>query len=112
MPTADLLVCRVCITYMMNDFMKTRNYGRIINDECYNTIRFADNIALLGNNEEELQNTLHHMNKTLKYKSHMTINKEKTKTTKYSGNEKQKPEIFLDGGKLVQVDGFKYLASW
>ena len=51
---------------------------------CYKTIHFADDIALLGNNEEELENAPHQMNTILKDKCDMMLNREKMKVMKYS----------------------------
>ena len=59
--------------------METRNNGRIINCIRYKNISFLDNIALLGNNEEEVQNALHKI-LILKDKWDMTLNKEETKS--------------------------------
>ena len=64
------------------EFMETSNNGILINGVHYKTIRFADDIPLLGNNGEELQNAFHQMNKILKHMCDMPINKEKTKVMK------------------------------
>ena len=43
---------------------------------CYKTVRFSDDIALLGNSDDNLQNVLYQTNMILKDKCGMTINKE------------------------------------
>ena len=57
------------------ELMETSKNGIIFNGKCCEITRSADDIALLGNNEEELQNSLHQMNKIPKDKCDMTVNK-------------------------------------
>ena len=74
----------------MKEVMEASTNGTIINEVCYKTIRFADDIALLGNNEEELLNALHQINTDLKNKRHMMINKAKTKSHEVFQNENRR----------------------
>ena len=64
----------------MKRFMKTSNNGILVNCVFYKTIRFADNMVLLQNNKKELHNPLYQINKILKDKLDMTVNKGKQKS--------------------------------
>lgn len=51
-------------------------------------LRFADDIAVLTDNEEDLQNILEKMNSTMKNEYNMKINRAKTKIHVCSRNER------------------------
>jgi hypothetical protein len=74
-------------------------------------LRFADDIAVITDNEEDLQNSLEIMNSTMKNEYNMKINKAKTKFLVCSRNEGIQTQIALDGDTLEQVNVYKYLRS-
>jgi len=53
--------------------------GVRINDERIDMLRFADDIAIIAENEEDLQNILEIINLIMKNEYNMKINKAKTK---------------------------------
>ena len=84
--------------------METSNNGIIIKVIRYKTTRYADDIAILENNEEALQNVLHQINRILKDKSDTTIKNGKTKIMKYMfRNGKPKAGLFRDDGKCKLI---------
>ena len=88
-PTTVQLVCR-------GHNKRWIIYGIKINSECYKTIYFADDFALLGNDKEAEHNALHQMIKILKDKCSMTVKKQKLYVMKCYRNWKQKGEIWKE----------------
>jgi hypothetical protein len=82
--------------------------GIKINGEKINTLRFADDIAMIAENQEDLQRSLNILNKVFQ-RYDMNINK-KTKIL-VSRRKKRNAVVTLKGQKLEQVDSFTYLAS-
>jgi hypothetical protein len=76
-------------------------------------LKFADDIALITDNEEDpnLQNILEIMNSIMKNEYNMKINKAKTKVLVCSRNEGIQTQIALDGDTLEQVNMYKHLES-
>ena len=71
--TTFQLVCRI-----HGEGVCGNSNNGIINNGIYcKTTHFTDGIALLGNNEEELQNVVYKMNTILKNICKMMVNKEK-----------------------------------
>ena len=72
-------------------------------------LRFADNIALLATNEQDLQNNTSSLNRTAQ-KYCMEISKEKTKPIVFQkGNTELQCNINIENEQIEQVDHFKYL---
>lgn len=72
-------------------------------------LAYADDMAIIGKNANDLQHNLNVYNRELK-KKNMKINKDKTKTMLIS-NRKEQHHIQIEGITLEQVDKFKYLGS-
>lgn len=68
---------------------------------------FADDIAIIADNKEDLQLNLITWNETLK-DSGMTINKNKTKVM-VVGDEQEDMKIEIEGSQIEQVRTFQYL---
>lgn len=72
--------CLICMQKALwRIFSETSENGIRINGECYKIIRFANNVILLGRNEEQLQNALHRLNSMLNEKCGVKIDRKKTK---------------------------------
>jgi hypothetical protein len=80
-----------------------------INGKEINTLRFAHLIAMIAENQEDLQRSLNILDEVLQ-RCNMNINKTKTKIV-VCGREKQNTKVTLKGQKLEQVDSFTYLGS-
>lgn len=74
-------------------------------------LRFADDIVVLVECEEDLKNILMIMNIIFKNEYNMKIKKSKIKILARGRNEVVKPYIILDGNTLKTVDECKYLGS-
>ena len=72
-------------------------------------VRFADDQAMIANNENELQKVMELLNRTAK-KFNMKINMEKTKVMCVSKQSKEL-KIKLDGKWIQQVKRFTYLGT-
>ena len=82
------------------------NVGANIQGHTINNLRFADDIALIAESEEELQtlvDKVHHSSSTLGLK----ININKTEVQNIS-KEPKHIHIMIDGKELTQVDNFTY----
>ena len=74
-------------------------------------LRFADDIDLIGKNEEELQDLTNRLHDTSQ-RFGMEISKEKSKTmVTGNGEDNIQLEIVIGDGKLEQVKSFKYLGA-
>ncbi|VVC29148.1 Reverse transcriptase domain [Cinara cedri] len=77
-------------------------------------LRFADDIAVLAENENDLQNTLNIMNDTMRDEFKMKINIKKTNILISSRREEERlrtTNIAIDNESLQQVQEYKYLGS-
>ena len=85
--------------------------GVKLQGEKISMIRFADDIAILAENEKYLQDTLNYMEEVMKeYK--MKINKKKTKVKKcLEIDNKRKMNVRLEGTKLEEVSEFCFLGG-
>ena len=87
--------------------MHETNVGANIHGHIINNLRFADDIALIAESEEELQtlvDKVHHSSSTFGLK----INVNKTEVQNIS-KEPKHIHIMIDGKELTQVDNFTYL---
>ena len=82
------------------------NVGANIQGHTTNNLRFADDIALIAESEEELQTLVDHSSSTLGLK----ININKTEVQNIS-KEPKHIHIMIDGKELTQVDNFTYLGG-
>ena len=73
-------------------------------------IRFADDMVVLSESEDELRNMMQGLNETCK-KYGMRINIKKTKSMILGGKE-ETVRVSLKGEDIEQVEKFKYLGSW
>ena len=105
------LLFNIYVEEAMKEFSAKCTHGIKINGELYQTIRFADDIALIAESEETLEIALQELNDHLRVKCNMKINKTKTKIMKCSRDGSQKNSIWLEGERLAQVNLFKYLGS-
>ena len=85
--------------------------GVTISGEVVNNLRFADDIDLIAETEEQLQELTDRVN-TTSARYGLLINKQKTKTMTIgkTGNEQQL-KILLGGDELEQVKEFVYLGG-
>jgi hypothetical protein len=83
--------------------------GIKVNGEEINMIRFADDIAIVAENEGDLQNSLNTIEKVFQ-EYNMKVNKKKTKIL-VCGREKVVADVRLKGERLEQVESFTYLGS-
>jgi len=96
----------------INRVRKLIQVEKKIRGENLDMLRFADDIAVLAENEEEdLQNILIIMNSIFREEYNMKINKLKTKILMCNRNKAAKPDIKLDDDTLEAVDEYKYLGS-
>ena len=95
----------------MNQLKTKENLGVQIQGEAVSMIRFADDIALLGENEKALEESLLEMASILN-DYNMKINKKKTKVLVCSKEaEARKTHVKFEGENLQQVKEFSYLGS-
>ncbi|XP_025417940.1 uncharacterized protein LOC112688792 [Sipha flava] len=86
--------------------------GIKINDRKIDMLRFADDIAVIAKNEEELQRMLRCMEETLLNELSMKINAQKTKVLVCSRNNNITTRIHLQNNQEIkQVEEFAYLGS-
>ena len=76
-----------------------------------NTLRFADDIAVIAESEQELQEMLNVMDQILNAEYNLKINKKKTKVMVCSRGEEKIVRIKLGDEVLEQVKQFSYLGS-
>lgn len=105
------LLFNIYIEEAIQEFLATNSHGIKVNGKLYSTIRFADDIALITENERDMENALNHINKLLQEKCGMRINKKKTKVMACTRDGDQFVHVLMDGEKLTQVKEFKYLGS-
>jgi ribosome-interacting GTPase 1 len=74
-----------------------------------NLVRFADDIAMMADSEQNLERMLQKMNITLKQKYNININKTKTKII--VGSRQQEDTNITMDGKLENVNNYTYLGS-
>ena len=94
---------------MMNIALDNTEIGVRISGEIINNLRFADDIDLLAENEDELQELTTRVHESSK-RFGLKINAEKTKTMTI-GKKKEKIIIRLGGEELEQVKEFVYLGG-
>ncbi|VVC30385.1 Endonuclease/exonuclease/phosphatase,Reverse transcriptase domain [Cinara cedri] len=86
--------------------------GIKINDRKIDMLRFADDIAVIAENKEELQRMLRCMEETLLNELSMKINTQKTKVLVCSRNNNITTRIHLQNNqKIKKVEEFAYLGS-
>ncbi|KAL4082173.1 hypothetical protein QTP88_005266 [Uroleucon formosanum] len=86
--------------------------GIKINGRKIDMLRFADDIAVIAENEEELQRMLRCMEETLLNELSMKINTQKTKVLVCSRNNNITTRIHLQNNQEIkQVEEFSYLGS-
>lgn len=85
--------------------------GVNIHGDKVDMIRFADDIALITENEEDLQKILCKMDKIMEEEFNMRINANKTKVLVCSRNDENKTAIELRNETIQEVNEFTYLGS-
>ncbi|VVC45686.1 Reverse transcriptase domain [Cinara cedri] len=73
-------------------------------------LRFADDIAMVADSEENLERMLQKMNNTLKQEYNMNINKTKIKIL-VGSRQQVDTNIIMDGIKLENINSYTYLGS-
>jgi len=94
---------------MMEQALSGNNKGIWINGERINTIKFADDQAIIAGSARALQTMLNKIQETTK-RFGMKINIGKTKTMVIE-KDKRKLEIEIGGKKIEKVQWFKYLGQ-
>ncbi|VVC26495.1 Reverse transcriptase domain [Cinara cedri] len=82
-----------------------------IGRKMFTALRFADDIAFCAENEDDLQNTLVTIDKILKNKYGMQLNKNKTEVMVCSKANLVRLDINIDNEQIKQVQQFTYLGS-
>lgn len=93
----------------LKEIRKENNGGVKIGGILVQMLRFADDIAVIGESEEDITNMLEKINDTLK-EHYMKINQRKTKILICS-KQQIYANITLDGIMLETVQSFSYLGS-
>jgi len=75
-----------------------------------NTIRHADDKAVVANSQKGLQQLMDNLNKVTREFS-MKINVKRTKVMCISRKRNNKLKIYVDGQQVEQVSQFRYLGS-
>ena len=75
-----------------------------------NTVRYADDKAVVANSQKGLQQLMDNLNKVTR-KFSMKINVKKTKVMCISRKRNNKLKIYVDGQQVEQVRQFRYLGS-
>ena len=94
---------------MMNDALGGCESGIRVNGECINTIKFADDQAVIAGSARTLQILVDRINK-VSHSYGMKINIKKTKVMTISKNPRQFA-LRIDGEPIEQVESFKYLGQ-
>lgn len=93
------------------NILKNKTRGVTINAQHYHCIRFADDIAILADSENELNKMLKILSNALN-KFHLKINPQKTKSMLISKIQNQENvNITLNNIQIQQVQEFCYLGS-
>ena len=85
--------------------------GIQVNGVNINNIRFADDTAIISDNEVDLQNLINRITTTCKEYG-MALNVKKTKVMVITKGDSVNSNIIVDGEQLEQVEKYKYLGSW
>lgn len=104
------LLFNIYIQQAINEFNETQTSGVYIHGERINTIRYADDIALITESEEELRQALEDMDNVFR-NYNIKLNKTKTKVIKCSRNNQKMDNISIQGETVQAVSEFKYLGS-
>ena len=84
--------------------------GLKIGGKIINNLRYADNTALIAENQKDLQNLLNVV-KNESRKKGLDLNSKKTEVMVISRKTTPECNIFVDGTKLKQKKSFKYLGT-
>ena len=103
------LLFNIFLEVIMAMAMEDSHAGAVISGEVIGNLRFADDIAALGENEEDLQDTIKRIEKKSN-KMGMRINVEKTEV-QLIGKVKENLNIEVDGQQLKQTNNFVYLGG-
>ena len=95
----------------MTEWKEAVNTGVNVGGVIVNTLRFADDIAVLAESENDLQEMLQKMDQILNVGYNLRVNKKKTKVMVCSRNEGKSINIKLGDEMLEQVREFCYLGS-
>ncbi|KAI5718650.1 hypothetical protein M8J77_024598 [Diaphorina citri] len=103
----------VYVQEAINHIKEDTNVGIKIHGEKIDMLRFADDIAIITENENDLQRILERMNTIMKTKYNMRMNRTKTKVLVCSRNtEEQRPRPILIENEYIEiVKEYKYLGS-
>lgn len=95
------------------DIIREKIYlGIEMNVRKIDMLRFVDDIAIIAENEEDLQTILRYMEGTLLNEINMKINTKKTKVLVCSRNRKIRARIHMQNNQEIeQVEEFAYLGS-
>lgn len=101
----------VYIQDAIDKIREEKSRGISIQGHKIDMIRFADDIAVLGETEQELNETLQDMEKTMRLEYNLKINKGKTKVMRCSREMNQGIYISINGQRIEEVSAFTYLGS-
>ncbi|XP_023228879.1 uncharacterized protein LOC111629233 [Centruroides sculpturatus] len=108
--TGESKPCSIGKGELMNEAISEDSLGIKIGGQLIQSIRFADDIALLAPNEQTLQCLVTKLNKTCK-KFRMKVNTAKSKVMKVGRLISKDLKILIDENKIEQVQHFRYLDS-
>jgi len=83
----------------------------IVNGHNFNNLRYADYVMFLGDKMAQLQRIIDNVVRICNEYS-MEINVKKTKVMVFIKKQGTKCVIEVNGEKMEQVSGYKYLGSW
>lgn len=112
MRTITVTVQYIYIQRAIEELRETRESGINIQGHKIDMLRFADDMALLAESEEQLEQSLQELERIMKNEYNMKLNKKKTKVmicTKQDNRNYR--DIMVDGEAIQQVEQFPYLGS-
>lgn len=105
------LLFNIYIQQAINEFRQGRKTGVCIHGERIDTIRYADDIALLAETKEDLIEALTDMDEIFHNNYNIKINKSKTKVMVCSKNNRTMDNINVGNEPINAVEQFAYLGS-
>ena len=108
--TLSSILFNVYVQFLINEAMEENNDGVNINGNLINSIRFADDQAMISHTNVGLQRIMNDLASVGK-KYGMRINVTKTKGMRINHQGKTQMKLIVDDAKLEIVEKFTYLGS-
>lgn len=108
---ASCVLFNIYIDEIMRKWYETNPKGVKLDQERHlEAVLFADDLAILAEDEDNLQRALYKLNAIAK-EYNMKVSTGKTKVMAFYGKEPIRSKIVIDGKPIEQVNGFKYLGN-